>query len=83
MQQGNGGITGPNVATPGSTITVKVQNGEKTVTVTGGGKMKEYPVVNGEATVEVPPDVPGGQSFWVFASRGKDTSYLRVEVIEI
>jgi hypothetical protein len=45
--------------------------------------MKEYPVVNGEATVEVPPDVPGGQSFWVFASRGKDTSYLRVEVIEI
>ncbi len=83
MQQGNGGITGPNVATPGSTITVKVQNGEKTVTVTGGGKMKEYPVVNGEATVEVPPDVHGGQSFWVFASRGKDTSYLRVEVIEI
>ena len=83
MQQGNGGISGPNIATPGSTITVKVSNGEKTVTVTGGGKMKDYPVVNGEATVEVPTDVPAGQSFWVFAKKGKDTSYLRVDVVEI
>ena len=45
--------------------------------------MKDYPVVNGEATVEVPTDVPAGQSFWVFAKKGKDTSYLRVEVVEI
>ena len=82
MQQGNGGITGPNTATHGSTITVKVLNGEKTVTVVTGGTRKDYPVVDGTATVEVPPDTPVGQSFWVFSSRGKDTSFLRVEVIE-
>ena len=58
MQQGNGGITGPNTATHGSTITVKVLNGEKTVTVVTGGTRKDYPVVDGTATVEVPPDTP-------------------------
>ena len=38
--------------------------------------------VNGTATVQAPPDVAAGQSFWVLAGKSKETKYLRVEVIE-
>lgn len=82
MQQGNGGITGPSSAPPGGSVTVKVTSGHTSVLVTGGGKSSTYPVVNGTATVQVPPDVQPGSSFWVIAGTGKETCFIRIEVIE-
>ncbi len=82
MQQGTGGITGPATTGPGSWITVKVTSGHSSVLVSGGGKSAEYPVVNGSASVQVPPDVRVGHSFWIIAGTGKDTVILRVEVID-
>lgn len=82
MQQGQGGITGPQQVPVGGSITVKVDTGETQVTVTGGGKAVKYDVVNGSVTIQAPPDVAPGQSFWVFAGKGAKTKYLRVEVIE-
>jgi hypothetical protein len=82
MQQGQGGITGPQQVAVGGSITVKVEGAVSEVRVTGGGKSVTYPVVNGTATVQAPPDVAAGQSFWVLAGKSKETKYLRVEVIE-
>ncbi len=82
MQQGQGGVTGPQQIPVGGSITVKVDTGDAYVTVTGGGKAVKYDVVNGSATIQAPPDVAAGQSFWVIAGKGGKTKYLRVEVIE-
>lgn len=80
MPQGSGGIKGPATASQGSSVEVTISTPDSHVFVSAGGKVSEFPVQDGKATIPVPSGVAPGQSFFVFVGKGPSMQMLRIEV---
>jgi hypothetical protein len=82
MQSG-GGIKGPSVTTPGSTVDIDVSDGSSTVTVMiDTGPATKYQVGHdGKVHIPVPANAKPGSQMHI---RGNHIppSYLRVEIME-
>ena len=82
--QGPGGVTGPSTATPGGSVTVKVESGDGSVTVytaPNPGSSSSSPVPPGGATPVPVPNAPSGTIVAVVAGKGNRKSIHLIEII--
>jgi hypothetical protein len=80
--QGDAGVTGPATAQQGGNITVTVESGDSSVTVsTSGTEGADYPVPSGgSVTVPVPP-APPGTIVVIAVGKGNRKRTLYVQII--
>ena len=80
--QGSGGVTGPGTAPQGGTVTVSVESGDASVTVsTSGASSTTVPVPPGGSVTVPVPDFPPRTVLVVVPGKGNRKSIHLVEVV--
>ena len=80
--QGSGGVSGPGTAPQGGSVTVRVETGDASVTVSApGAGSSTVPVPPGGGVTLPVPNVPPGTVLVVAAGKGNRKSIHLMEVI--